>query len=139
MPRAKTSQRRSRAGKKIAAGIGLAAAAAGAAGAYFLYGTKEGTKTRKKLHNWALNAKEEVLELLESANTLTQKTYGEVVEKVAKRYKKAIDSRELNAFVKEMKGHWKHIKKHVGKCGDNAAKKNIKRKAPARRRTSRRR
>ena len=47
--------------QKIAAGVGLTAAAVAAAGAYFLYGSKDADKNRKTVKSWGLKAKAEVL------------------------------------------------------------------------------
>ena len=53
--------------EKVGLGIGLTAAAVAAAGAYFLYGSKDANKNRKTVKSWMLKAKAEVLEQLEKA------------------------------------------------------------------------
>ncbi len=94
-----------------AVGLGLAAiTAAAAAGAYFLYG-KDGAKNRKKIKSWSLKAKAEVLERLEKAKDMNEEVYQQIVDTVSKKYAavKAIDPKELEILVKEMKGHWRRI------------------------------
>ena len=45
--------------QKVGIGFGLTAAAVTAAGAFFLYGSKEAAKNRKKVKGWMLKAKGE--------------------------------------------------------------------------------
>lgn len=95
--------------------IGLAAVAAAAvAGGYFLYG-KDGAKNRKTVKGWMLKAKGEVLEQLEKGKEVTEEVYHQVIDKVAQKYQtmKNIDLADLNGMVKELKGHWKSIKKQL--------------------------
>lgn len=92
-------------------GMGLAAVAAAAAGAYFLYG-KEGAKNRKKVKSWMLKMKAEVLEGLENAKEVNEKTYRKVVADVTRRYKN-IDKKELADMARELMGHWRNISKQV--------------------------
>jgi len=104
-------------GHKVAYGIGLAALAAATAGAYFLYGTKQGAKTRKQIKGWMLKAKGEVLEKLEGMKDISQEAYDKVIDEVEAKYKavKNIDQKDIAAFGKELKSHWKDIKKEVDK------------------------
>lgn len=101
---------------KVAAGIGagLAAAAAAVAGAYFLYG-KDAAKNRKKIKGWMLKAKGEVLDQMEKMKDVSEDKYNAVVDAVSKKYQavKSIDPAELEQMAKELKGHWKSIKKQV--------------------------
>ena len=102
--------------KKIAVetGIGLAALAATAAGIYFLSG-KKGAKNRKKVKGWMLKAKGEVLQEMEHMKNMSEKTYHDTIDAMSERYKilKNVDEKDLNHLVKELKGHWKHIKKDL--------------------------
>ncbi|HEX9722099.1 MAG TPA: hypothetical protein VGA53_02440 [Candidatus Paceibacterota bacterium] len=100
-------------GKKVVLGAGLALAAAAAAGAYFLYGTKEGAKQRKKIAGWSLKMKGEVLEKLENLKEWNQEAYNKAVDAVGNKYRqmKSIDSAEVEKAMKEMKSQWKHIMK----------------------------
>jgi hypothetical protein len=99
-------------GKKVAVGIAMVAAAAGA---YFLYGTEAGKKTSKKIKGWALKAKGEVLEKLENLKEVSQEKYDSIVEAVSSKYQKVknVDQAELATMIKELKGHWKNIKKQL--------------------------
>lgn len=92
-------------------GVGLAAVAAAAAGAYFLYG-KEGAKNRRKVKSWMLKMKAEVLEGLENAKEVNEKTYRKVVADVTRRYKN-VDKKELAEMARELMGHWRNISKQI--------------------------
>ncbi len=101
--------------KKVAVGAGiLGLAAAGIAGAYFLYG-KDGAKNRKKIKAWGLKAKAEVLEKLEKAKDLTEGNYHEIIDAVSAKYSKAKDitPEDIAGFAKDLKKHWKDIKKDL--------------------------
>lgn len=100
----------------VGAKTGLAAAAiAAAAGAYFLYGTKQGKKTQKKIKSWALKAKGEVLEKLEKAKEVSEATYKSAVTDVMKKYAKLKKEHgpEVEAVGKELHSYWNHLKKHL--------------------------
>ena len=93
--------------------VGVAAAAA--AGAYFLYGTKDGKKKMKQIRGWALKAKGEVLQKVEQLKEVNEDLYHQVIDSVLKRYEtlKSVSPAELAAVAKELKGHWKNIKKEL--------------------------
>ncbi len=108
--------------------IGAAIAVAGAAlGAYFLYGTKEGSKQRKKISGWVLKAKGEVLEKIEGVKNLDESSYRKVVDTVMAKYNKvkAEHAPELEAVSKELHGYWNTLKK-------NLKKEFVAKKKPAR-------
>lgn len=114
----------------VAIAVGLGALAALSAGAYFLYGTKEGAKKRVKIKGWMLKAKGEVLEKMESLKEVNEDTYNAVLSSVMKKYQglKNIDQAEVSLLVTDLKKHWKNIKKHI----DSATKKPaIKKKSVA--------
>lgn len=124
--------------QKVGVGVGLTAAAVAAAGAYFLYGSKNAAKNRKAVKSWALKAKAEVLEKLENAKEMTQEEYEELVGAVAGAYAgvKNASKGELKEFKDEMLGHWKVIEKSVKPKKAAAkkaapAKKAAAKKAPA--------
>ena len=102
--------------QKVAAGVGLTAAAVAAAGAYFLYGSEKAAKNRKTVKSWALRAKAEVLEKLEDAKEMTADEYEELIAVVAGTYAgvKGATKKDLKEFAGEMQDHWKVIEK-VGK------------------------
>ncbi len=98
--------------------VGVAAASAAAlivaaAGAYFLYGTKQGAKTRKQIKGWSLKARGEVLEQLEGLTEVSEQAYGEIVKKTVAQYQKAkkLDAADVADFVSEMAGYWKQMGK----------------------------
>jgi hypothetical protein len=100
-------------GQAAAVGVGLTAAAVAAAGAYFLYGSKNAPKNRKIVKSWALKAKGEVLEALEKAEAMTEKEYKSLVDMIAGTYTLVQGSTkgEIADFKKEMKDHWSKIEK----------------------------
>ncbi len=114
-----------RSGVKAGIGLGIGALAAAVAGAYYLYGTKEGAKKRVKIQGWMLKAKGEVLEELEKMEKVDEKIYHDVINKVEKKYKavKNIDPKELAALTKDLKKHWNNIKKQLNSVGKKKGKK----------------
>ena len=125
--------------QKLAAGVGLTAAAVAAAGAYFLYGSKEADKNRKSVKSWALKAKAEVLEKMEDAKKMSKEEYEDVVHAAAGAYAgvKGATKKDLGEFASEMKEHWdviegfttkkkKAVKKTTKKAPKKAAKKAVK-------------
>lgn len=109
---------------KIALGVGIAAAVAAAAGAYFLYGSAKGPARRKAIKTWMIKMKAEVMEEVENMQELSEDLYHSAIDKVSKKYAemKGIDVKELETTVKQLKGHWKDIKKEAEK----AIKKGVK-------------
>lgn len=112
-------------GKKVAVGAGVALAALTAAGAYFLYGTKEGAKQRKKIRGWSLKMRGEVLERLENLKEWNQEAYNNVVDAVGAKYRqmKSIDPAEVDKAMKEMKSQWKHIMRDAEEEANKKRKK----------------
>lgn len=96
----------------IKVGTGLVAVGALALGAYFMYG-KDGAKNRKAVRGWMLKARGEILEQVEKLGDLSEVNYDMIVDKVIAKYAqmKNIDKDELAKLVKELKGHWKSVKK----------------------------
>jgi len=115
--------------KSSGAGAGLVAAGvaavAAAAGAYFLYGTKEGAKTKKKVKSWALKAKGEVLEKIEKMKDVSEDSYNGAVASVMDKYKKVMKEHgdDVDVVTKELKGYWGHLKKHLKAHAARAPKK----------------
>lgn len=111
--------------QKIGVGVGLTAAAVAAAGAYFLYGSKNAAKNRKAVKSWMLKAKAEVLEKLEDAKEMTREEYEQLVGAVVAAYAgvKNASKSELKAFKDEMVDHWKAIEKTAKPKKKASAKK----------------
>jgi colicin import membrane protein len=122
--------------EKLEIGVGLTAAAVAAAGAYFLYGSKNASNNRKKVKSWALKAKAEVLEKLEDAQEMTEAEYKELVTAVAGAYSgvKSATKGDLKDFQREMMEHWQAIEKFA-KPKRRAAKKQVKKAATAAKKT----
>lgn len=94
-------------------GIGLAAAVIGAAAAgFYLYGPK-GAENRQKIKAWSLKAKAEVLEKFEKMQDVTDDSYNEAVDQVTAKYGKlkSVGEEEAGKLNRELKRHWKAIKK----------------------------
>lgn len=112
-------------GAKAGVVVGLAAlAVAGAAGAYFLYG-KGGAKNRKKVKAWSLKAKADILEKLEKSKVVTEENYHMIVDGALSKYAKVkgVAPEELAALSKELKTHWKSIKKEIAPKAKGKGKK----------------
>ncbi|MFA6251290.1 MAG: hypothetical protein WC603_01535 [Candidatus Paceibacterota bacterium] len=106
----KTVSKKGVSAKKII-GIGAGVAVLSAA-AYVLFGPN-GKKNRKVIHGWAVKMKGEIIEEFEKAKVLTEPMYHNIVNKAETRYAKlkSVDKKELEALVKDLKKHWKIIKK----------------------------
>jgi hypothetical protein len=125
--------------QKLGIGVGLTTAAVAAVGAYFLYGSKDAPKNRKKVKSWALKAKGEVLEVLEKAEKITEGEFNELVAGVAKTYGtvQKLSKKEMAEFKKEMADNWQDlVKSGVAKVfsaneAPKAATKKTAAKAPA--------
>jgi HPt (histidine-containing phosphotransfer) domain-containing protein len=119
----------------IAAGAGLAAVAAAAAGVYLLTG--KNAKNRKKLAKWAGDMQNDVVKELNKAGKHTKANYQQIVDKVAKNYKnlKNVSAPELAQVASELKSHWDIISNEVGKASAvvkqvvPTAKKTVKKTA----------
>lgn len=117
----------------VGLGVGLTAAVAAAAGAYFLYGSKSAAKNRKAVKSWMLKAKAEVLETIEKAGDMTQEEYEQLIDTVSGTYKdvKEASKVDLSTFKKEMKEHWKSIAKTAAPKKKVVAKKAVAKKVAA--------
>jgi hypothetical protein len=100
---------------------------AAAAGAYFVHGNKKAQKKIKQVKGWALKAKGEVLERIEKIKEIDEQLYASAIDTVMKKYEhvKSVDTTELAAVAKELKSHWKNIKKELS-SGAKVAKKTAK-------------
>lgn len=129
MAKSKKSSKKSHlsTGQKVGLGVGMTAAAVAAAGTYFLYGSENASKNRKKVKSWSLKARAEVLEALEKAGEMSQEEYEDIVEQVGKAYASVREASkgDIDSFKKEMKKYWKEIEKR-GKSPKKAAKKAVK-------------
>ena len=105
-----------------------------AATAYFFFGPK-GKKRREHAKAWAIKMKGEVVEKLEKAREITEPVYREIIDTVAKEYKKGkkAGQPEIEALATDLKKHWKSMsalaiaaKQEVAKNATHVAKKVTK-------------
>jgi hypothetical protein len=112
------AQQRSNGGKRnaraIGIGAGIAALAAGAAAAYFLYGPN-GAKNRKKVKTWMVQARADVLSRMEKLKEVNREAYDNIVETVAKQYQaaKKLDTKDVAQFTRELKNYWHDIQRQM--------------------------
>lgn len=112
--------------------LGIAAAAvAGIASAYFLYGSNDASKNRKKVKGWMLKAKGEVIEQVEKLKEVDRETFMRVVDAVTAKYEKAssVGEAEAKKLGAELKKHWKEIERELTpkqKAAQKAVKKIVK-------------
>ncbi|MEK7641842.1 MAG: hypothetical protein AAB365_02500 [Patescibacteria group bacterium] len=107
---------------KTAIGFGLAALAAAAAGAYYLYGSDKVSKNRRKVKSWMLKMKAEVMDKIEEAKELTEEGYQNIVDTAAEKYRalKDVDADEVSELANRMRSHWKDIKDDLADAADMA-------------------
>lgn len=93
--------------------IGAGVAAAAAAG-YFLFGPK-GSQNRRKIQAWTLKVKAEVLEKIETLESVAEDKYYDIVDEVSRKYaqKTNIATDEVEKLATEMKKYWTKIQKDV--------------------------
>jgi len=110
-------------GEKVGIGVALTTAAVAAAGAYFLYGSPNAAKNRKKVKSWMLKAKGEALEAMEKAGKMTADEYQTLINGIAAGYSQiqGTSKNEISEFKKEMMDYWQKIAK-----GATGAKKTAK-------------
>lgn len=82
------------------------------AGAYYMYGSKDGEAKRKQISAWSLKMKAEVLQGIEKLKDVSEPKYKEIVKKVSEKYKQ-VDKGELKKVVDEMMTTWNKMKKEV--------------------------
>lgn len=121
-------------GEMVGIGVALSAAAMAAAGTYFLYGSPNAAKNRKKVKSWSLKAKGEVLEAMEKAGKMTAEEYQAVVDGIVAGYAqmKSASKADLSDFKKEMMANWQKLAKQANstkKSATKSAKKTVKKTA----------
>lgn len=129
---AKKAKKRLTNAQKVGIGVGLTAAAVAATGAYFLYGSKNAQKNRKKVKSWMLKAKADVLEALEKAEHITEDEYYALVDVIGGAYSKLQNATqgEISDFKREMKDHWKEIKRNGSAQKAFSAARKVTKKRP---------
>ena len=110
-------------GKKIALGVGIAGATAGA---YYLFGPK--SKAHQKKAKMVLSeVKEAVEKKVKKLERITKPMYHDTVDAVAKMYHKQYKEHQgdINAFAKKIKSEWTSVQK-VARPIVKKVKKQIK-------------
>lgn len=92
--------------------MSIGAIASVIAGAYYMYGSKEGQAKRKQIHAWSLKMKGEVMQGLEKLKEVSEPKYKEIVKNVSAKYKN-VDKTELNKVVAELTSTWNKMKKDI--------------------------
>jgi len=97
--------------QKLGIGVGLTTAAVAAAGAYFLYGSKDAPENRKKIKSGILRAKAEVLESLENAKEITEDEFRDLVNGVVDTYStvQSLSKKDLKEFKADMLENWEDL------------------------------
>lgn len=104
--------------KQIAIGAGATLGVAVAAVAtYFLTG-RRGRETRRVLRGWTTRARREALSAVQKLKTVNQISYNRAIDQAFHRYRRFKDTNvtEVNALVRELKGHWSRVKREVQKA-----------------------
>ncbi len=121
-------------GATVGMSLGVAAAAAtAAAGAYWLYGTKDAARNRKQVQSWMLKARADVLDGIEKLSEVDKQSYLALVDEVLKRYNGATGATgaEMARIGRELKDAWKMIQSTQKKPAKKGAKSVAAKKAPA--------
>ena len=92
--------------------MSIGAIASAIAGAYYLYGSREGVVARKQMSAWAVKMKGDVLEGIEKMKVVSEPTYKDLVKKVSAKYAK-VDKGQLEKVVAELHSTWNKMKKEV--------------------------
>ncbi len=103
----------------------VAGLAAAAAGAYYLYYSKNAHKNRAKAKEWMEKAEDEVMEKVKKLkDALTEKNFKEIVSTVSEKYKKLrkLEEKEVASFIDALQSSWKDIKKNIGGATKKASK-----------------
>jgi gas vesicle protein len=108
-------------------GLGLLAAATGAAITYFLYGTEKGAGRREKIKEYAHVAKEKVMHSSDDISDAVKEFYMDVKSTFKDRYEeiKNLDKEELKLLRERMKLHWEEIKDDVEETLMKARNKEV--------------
>ena len=107
--------------------LGLAAivaAMAGAAGAYWLYGSPDASKHRKSVKSFMLKSRADVLAAVEKAKDLDKQTYLNIVDGVVKKYAtvSGITTAEVAQMTKDLRATWTHMQAVAAKHGKTTTK-----------------
>lgn len=118
--------------KKVALGLGLAAAGAALGAGYYFYGSKDAAGNRKKAGKWAHDVRARVIREAKKAKKLDERAFRTIVDEATKAYATArsVDKKDLQSLAHELKSNWKTIEREFGRV---AAKEGAIAKAEAKR------
>ena len=103
--------------KKVAVGLGIAAAGLAA---YLLSGSR-GKKRRAALKKWAGVVEKEIAREVKKLKTVSKKEYDAIVSTVAKKYSD-LDKEDLKQIVADAKRHFADVRKAVAPVAKKATK-----------------
>lgn len=101
--------------RNTAIAAGVAATAAAAVGAYWLYGSKGASKNRKTARSWMLKARAEVMDAVDKtvkkAGEIDKDTYMDIVKGIASRYGKlsTVTRSEVGQLMADAQEAWKYM------------------------------
>jgi gas vesicle protein len=101
----------------VEAGLAIGAIAAGAAGAYFMFGSKKAKQNRAHMKSWVYKAKSEVIDRMEQLKNVSEDEYKKLVDTVINTYqnKGNVSVQEVAQIAKDLKAHWKNIRNDIKK------------------------
>lgn len=109
--------------------MSIGAVASAIAGAYYLYGSRDGEAKRKQITAWSIKMKGEILEKVEKLKEVSEPKYKEIVKAVSAKYKQ-VETKEMKKVVDELHSTWGKMKKEVmaeiAKRQEQIAKENAK-------------
>lgn len=114
-----------------AAAVGIGAALAAAAGAYWLYGAKDAAKHRKLARSWMLKARADVMDQVERLQNIDRKQYMQIVDSVVAGASAAAAATrpEISRLTRDLKSAWAQMAEQMRQ--QNAPKKKSIKKSPA--------
>lgn len=104
---------------------GIVAAAAAAAGAVYLFGTKSGQKKGKQIKSWMIKMRADVMDEIKGMTDWSKEAYEKAVDTVMEKYKtlQEVNVEELVDVAGELKKHWNVIHKTIMGTSKKSSKK----------------
>jgi len=127
MAKKKTTKttKKTKASPKMTAGVIAGVLAAGAAG-YLLFGP-QGKKNRKKMQDWMMDAKADIVTQAKKIKASTKEEFGDVIDAVMEGYTdvKKITKKEAKELKKDLMGNWDQLAVMLIKGDYQAAEKTV--------------
>lgn len=91
-----------------------------AVGGYFLFGSKNAKKNRRKVEDYIEEAKTDVMVKLKKVKRLSKNKYYEIVDEVSDKYAKVkeVGEEKADEFRDKLKSKWKEIEKEAREAED---------------------